>query len=113
MKLRKAAEPILQVLRENGVTKWHIEQTGGDHVRITWKWRGETLNHICPLTTSCARGPKNGQARVRRLMGVKKPIRKNPANRDRQTNKVENPEFQTDPPIEVKDPWARLREVRI
>jgi hypothetical protein len=84
MKARELEDALRAELAEHGAEVLRVE--AGKHNRIYFMWQGREM--FCPFSASPSnhRAPRAAVGQLRKIMGVKCIVRKNPANKARARN---------------------------
>lgn len=67
MRRNEQVEAVVRELRKVGV-RWLVEQTNGNHVRVSWIVHGNPRHQICSLTSRNYHAPRSAAARTRKLL---------------------------------------------
>lgn len=101
------------VFRENGITEWSVDLTG-KHRKYRFTWNDEEMIYVTAASPSDWRSPAKAATALRHLLGVRRIVHKNPENRKKPHRKTVRAGVPKVPCITVgKDPWEKLKEVRI
>lgn len=109
---RELAQAIEDTLLENGIEQWNIT-ADGKHNKYRFQWNGREQIFMASSTPSDWRCWMNAVSDLRRVLGVKRKVHKNPANRQRSYRKrVETlPKM---PKVTIRpDPWEKLKERKV
>lgn len=101
---------IMTALSEMGCDNISYE-IGGKHGKIRFVFRGQEHALVVPLSPSDGRrGAHNAISTARRMLGIKRPVHKSGASRQKGTAPQRRPE----PPelTPLPDPWEPLRRMK-
>lgn len=105
---RDYLQAIQRVFIEHGIQA--VWKTGGKHLKAEFEWNGKPMTYVCSATPSDRRSVDNAVAELRRMLGVKRKIVKNPERREK--NKAASAPKKM-PEVTVRpNPWDALKQLR-
>lgn len=109
---RQLREAVETTLRENGVTAWSSSKTG-KHIKYRFAVDGWEKSFTVAATPSDQRCVPNAICQLRKVIGTKRVVRKNPENRACPKRKAKPPLPKMPMVSERPDPWEKLKEMKV
>lgn len=104
---RQLKESVEAILRENGVETWKTSKTG-KHVKYAFVWQDRDTMFTIAATPSDQRCMVNAESCLRKILGVKRQVHKNPDNRARPKRKAKAAALEMPAVTVMPDPWQAL-----
>ena len=109
---RDLSNAVEKVLTEAGVPDWTVKQVRSGHTKYRFQWEGKPVMFTTASTPSDTRATiHRAVSDLRRILGVKREVRKNPTNRAKPYRKRATVPPECPRLTPGKDPWASLAGV--